>query len=490
MGGGGLVLYGRRSLRSFADAISRLTGRRFEILFDGGMPRTDGKRVFLPEKTVHSLKEFQALCGIALHEVAHAWFGTPGRMKGMLRAYSEPDRPLAKECLNAVLDVADEVRLEGGFARGVELFARAREFCVGRRLPPPAKPPSATELLAAGILLARSEPRDPVRRALYGWGSRPGIRRIVRLLSRTPEPVGPCGFTPDRSEAEWARLERLGRRLFGIVSQYANEVGQPEPVQTAARKALVARGRRRARRHAGSASSWDQLPDHLRRGCPPFDESLLQAVRPTFRRIAQSFPAEPEREVCRGLISGPKLGNLPRYGTDGKIFARWEYQDVGRSAVALLIDQSSSMIVHLGTFLPYAVALAESLDETEGVELGLFRFGTRVEQVGEPRELRKIELLGQTFTHLALRAARDWLTKRDVELRTTILITDGCPTDGAAATEEMCALLRRGSGLLVGADASSRADCERTFPRGHFFEFDPANPASGLSVALRKLPRM
>src|SRR5262245_23436241 len=106
-GGGRMkTYYPQAALEGFAAGLARKLN--VQIVCAAGKPRTDGHTVYLPPITqALDEGEFRAMCGIALHEAAHVFFGTVDRMK----TYAGRDS-LKAVCYNAVADVADETRME------------------------------------------------------------------------------------------------------------------------------------------------------------------------------------------------------------------------------------------------------------------------------------------------------------------------------------------------------------------------------------------
>ena len=68
--------YDVRAIKAFADALSAVTRRQVEVRVGGGSACTSGKKVWLPDTGIWEEGDFQSLCGVACHEISHAWFGT------------------------------------------------------------------------------------------------------------------------------------------------------------------------------------------------------------------------------------------------------------------------------------------------------------------------------------------------------------------------------------------------------------------------------
>lgn len=109
------VFYPQSALEGFGLAIASKLG--VSVRFTTGKPRTDGHTVYLPQIT-GALTEagFKSMCGIALHEAAHVYFDS-------CRPFNRyATTELKAACFNAVLDIADETRMENVIAHASQLF--------------------------------------------------------------------------------------------------------------------------------------------------------------------------------------------------------------------------------------------------------------------------------------------------------------------------------------------------------------------------------
>lgn len=109
-------MYPQSALEGFAAGINQMLG--VSVTFTSGQPCTDGKTVTLPRITgAITQEEFEALCGVALHEAAHVAIGSvPVFQRYARRGCAHAD------AMNAVLDVADETRVEHLVSRAQLLF--------------------------------------------------------------------------------------------------------------------------------------------------------------------------------------------------------------------------------------------------------------------------------------------------------------------------------------------------------------------------------
>src|SRR5262245_17481286 len=103
------IIYGRTAYEGFAKAIGAKLGLNVKIE-DGASACIDaGGVVRLPGMSTHqTADEFAVTCGVIVHELSHQFYGSHKQI--------DPNRSrLEHECLNAVLDVADETWIDAWF---------------------------------------------------------------------------------------------------------------------------------------------------------------------------------------------------------------------------------------------------------------------------------------------------------------------------------------------------------------------------------------
>jgi hypothetical protein len=541
---------GRAALQTFYDGVNALTGRKVPLVFVRGRGAcTDGKAVYLPDGGIFAEADFQALCGLALHELAHIWFESNQFQRGLLDGYAAVDRPRAAVCFNAVIDAADEPRLAVAMPRAEVLFDRLRIACLDAMqregafpLKPPPQVASELTFLSAALLLARSRPHSEIRRRLRGWRSRPGVTQAFRILARAREHLARADFDPVRDEREWKRIRKLTAELFRLVERHfprkPSQGSSPSPpeaadndpfgVMTRAALRRIARDAEDAERQgiSDTAKHWEDVqpkdPFDDQDACSEdeeedewdeedslefevdeigptrgpiddggdrvvFEEGLYRSVRPSFRACVKKLVVGATMTLEDGHRQGSKLGRLHRLLTDGRVFRRRVTIDTTEVAVSLLFDHSHSMEEDLGRSLAVGLALADALDEVPGVSVRVFRFGTEVERLERPDGLRDARLMGGTATHLALREAHRWLAVQEADRKLVFLFTDGVPDNAEATARESRELRKLGARLFVGSIGDGLTHAARTLPQAVVFNVDPRYVASSLHTATSRL---
>src|SRR3954468_3838409 len=107
-----MAQFGRAALETFAHLLGGKTDHRVDVRVGGDRAYScEGNVVVLPDRGVWDEEGLRALCGVAVHEVAHVAYDSLGALEGLLAEYGEAERPLARDCFNALIDVADETRI-------------------------------------------------------------------------------------------------------------------------------------------------------------------------------------------------------------------------------------------------------------------------------------------------------------------------------------------------------------------------------------------
>ena len=242
--------YPQAALTGFAQALSAKLG--VNVQFATGQPRTDGSTVYLPTITqALNEGEFAALCGIAIHEAAHVYFGSCPRM-----AQYATDA-LKAQCFNAVLDVADETRIEGFVSSAQKLLAQSNLSASRRIVDTDAlrKGDPVWAVLAAGILwvrIGRLGAHYKPARKLPHYGLMVKAYQILKRCRTRRTGRGPKRY---RTRAQWSSLKasagqtggpaQVPRRCFGRTAGRVQNCGHWERGQRVGRRAA------HARRYAG-----------------------------------------------------------------------------------------------------------------------------------------------------------------------------------------------------------------------------------------------
>lgn len=561
--------FGQSAIKTFATMLSGLTNNAVRIEVRGRQAHTDGTTVVLPAEGVWPEHSFRDLCGVAVHEVGHVWFGSNAFQQRVLAPVPDDRKLRVAMAINVVLDVADETRFECLMPAAEELLRGANESALreaqaaGQVMsPPPAEVPMPL-WLAAGIWLVRSKPRSVVRRAFRSWQTRvPGLKDVVKLLNRVVERPNSCSASPVRDDRGWQRLERAvadlvgqmekwyppntnsstapaqpqpddHRRWWGRLATTTDEPGAvstPAPTQADWRTILVAQPPAEPESAPpleppagplgsaemldaeddlddldddGDDDDWDdwdldvlkQMQDQFDAMWEEFaeaftfDHACCQRLVPEFRQATRMLAAAPTVDWESKQRCGNRLAEPHRAYLDGRCFRRRITVEGTDTAVALLFDHSASMSVCLHQVLPVGVALATALEAMPGVKLAIYRFGSEVERLSNPRDLQTPKLLGTTATDEALAAARSWLKGLTVEQRVVVLLTDGDPDDPRKTAAELQQLQRMDVQLLAGAIGMACDACARRLPGMTVFSVDPADAVASLHTAMLLLRR-
>lgn len=532
--------------QTFTHGLAAVTGNQVQVVVRGTQALTNGRTVFLPDQGYWAAADFDVLCGVACHEVAHVWFKSIDHLKSVLAQHPPDACDLVRNCYNAVIDVADETRFEFGMPAAEKLFKVLREQTLqaamdaGRVAPrPPAVADSYRQLLVVAIWLARSEPRSRIRRVFWGWRSRmPGLREACRILNRARERQAGAAFEAQRTARQWQRIGKLVgelvdlvRKLFpttmpqqppgpspGIVPPHAggSQLDGDPMGEWYQRVVAAAVGRAGCTPRAdadadpvadrpdsafdddddddfddedesGESVAGSGLLDDEDEDDVEFDEESYRQLAPSFRGLARLLAGGPSIAYEEGFSSGCRLSRPHRALIDGKCFRRRTFEEAAEAAVALAIDHSFSMEHLLGEFLPVAAAMADALDALPDVEVAVWRFGSDVERLARIDDLRRGRLMGATATHLALRQAAAWLAGRTASRRVAVLFTDGSPDDAAATRREALRLRALGARLLVGSIGSGLSNCHESLPGAVAFHVAVADAASSLQVAMKRI---
>lgn len=531
--------FGVTTIRMFAHGVAGLTDNDVIVDIRGTRAYTDGRTVVLPAYEIRDETDFHALCGIACHEIAHVWFRSLDQLARLLQQYPPEAAGRVQRALNAVLDIADETRFERAMPRARYLFATSREQILREALArgsffrnPPSIVPEE-QLLAAAFLWTRSPARSPIRQHLKSWLRRAsGLREIAKILGHAREQQrASARFSPIRSDCQWQRLMALARRLIELLDRlFPGQLGNESNGQTATVKS-GAQGKETAPRNATEISDvlapWFQtviewatrralanknscaIPVSVDRRLTAnqggdgsivggsvgsyagigFRQNYYDQVWPAFKRLAQNLSTGPSLSHQDGFLNGGRLSRPHRAEIDGKCFRRSFWDEDSDAAVAIIFDQSYSMALRLGVFLPVGVALADALQAVPNVKVAIWRYGSSVERVPHSSDLRLGTVMGGTATHLAIHEAAAWLAPNPVRNKSVVLFTDGSPDNVTETTNEVVRLRRLGVAFLIGAIGLSELQCSRSMPGGIVFSVDPNNAGSSLHAAINRLRR-
>jgi hypothetical protein len=445
------IVYGKQAYEGFARAIGSKLGLQVTIA-DGASPCIDANGVVrLPGmNTYQTAEEFTNTCAAIVHELAHQFYGSHGQI--------DPKRSrLEHDCLNAVLDVADEGGIARYFAghgnqRPSDLLDHANQHALNYT---PAfydwqVENHAWKVLVTGILDSRL-PRNGRLTRIKRYNARQAGTRGVdakkcwRVIRRAR--IGKVDNGAP-SGKRFPRLIKLAKELADLLLPFAppdTQAPTPTPLDgalasgsatmpsgsseaTAADGADIADGKAACGASNGGCDAGGNF-----HAC----ESAYRLLFPAVERIGQRIATDGDGiTLLDSLASGPVLGQAYRLATDGQCLARWQTSEHADGvAVAVVLDCSGSMRYRLRECAGIARAFAVGMREC-GPVLCL-AFGSVCERSDDFETVRN---LGGTNTHTAIADARDWLAMQP-GARWIVLITDGQP-GSPYEVERECAAAR------------------------------------------------
>lgn len=443
------MIYGRVAYEGFAKAIGSRLGLRVELADGSHACINAGGVVQIPGMhTYQTADEFAVTCGTVVHELSHQFYGSHKMI--------DPNRArLEHDCLNAVLDVADETWIARWFERagnkrpGYLLEKGNEAACYQSALSDWTDPATnAWRVLCVGILNARLPRERSVRRLKrytvaqarsLGVDAAACLRLIAK--ARVPKAQDPRP-TPTR----FAKLLRIASKLAELLKPFtppdnapavgvgtsigdatsAGSASQPSGTQVAGAQdgAQIA--------NDGNAGAGGFGPSES--SGAEFDSDSFSALYPAVQRIAERIAVDGDGiERTAGLPSGSILTQAHRLMTDGDCFARWDLNDHADGvSVSVVLDCSGSMGGVLAECAGIARAFALGMQTAGDVQTLVFGGG-----VEESAGFDRVRTMGSTNTALAVKKATEFLAARGGQ-RWIVVITDGDSND-PGETERVCA---------------------------------------------------
>jgi hypothetical protein len=488
------IIYGRTAYEGFAKAIGSKLGLNV-TLDDGASACIDkGGVIHMPGmSTYQTPAQFAVTCGVIVHELSHQFYGS--------HSLIDPNRDrLEHDCLNAVLDVADETWVSEWFARlgnirpGELLDAsNADAFCKNARHFSNWNDPSthAWKVLCIGILSARRVRRlNRWKRYTIQQAAALNVdaKACFRLLRKA---VRAKKQSPSPTRHRFWKLNRLAKQLADLLRPFAPPAGsQTMPTSVpldgalAAGRAQCGKGEREATAIEGEELAASTIGVGAGGGetdsprSIAFDRYSFDLLSPAVNKVAQRIAVDGESAALDdGLMSGSRLGQAHRLVTDGQCLARWNTSDHADGvSVSVVLDCSGSMRNVQAEVAGIARAFAQNMRHAAAVQSLVF--GNKVK---ESDDFNRVTDMGGTNTHLALEESLKWLADRPGQ-RWIVLITDGAPNDHDA-TDRVCrSAIANGVHLLaVGLN------CELSMPAIIVTANDPAHLAIELDAAAQRI---
>jgi hypothetical protein len=469
------LIYGRTAYNGFAKAIGSTLGLSVQV-DDGTSACIDvNGTIYLPGmSTFQTEREFECMCGTLVHELAHQFYKS--------HKLIDPNRAaLEHDCLNAILDVADETWIDGFFqklanGRPGQLLTTSSHQALSanwkRYVDWSNASSHAWKVLCAGIFVTRL-PRERNARILakvtarycrpHGVDAKACFRlmRRARLTKST---------NPAPTSKRFRKLLKLAAELATLLTPFAasatgaagnggtivgkslgealatGATSQPDGTTLATAQDGVTVGdatahaqaeqAKAAQGHGGAGGG---------RGGREFDSNAFAMTYPAVERVAQRIATDGDG-IARdsGLSSGPILGDAYRLMTDGQCLGRWQMAEHADGvAVCVLLDCSGSMGGRITECAGVARAFAIAMANAGPVKT--YAFASHV----FASDFCHVNASGGTGTHLAIEKADKWLATQGAGERWIVCITDGDPDCQSLTDAAVAAATQRGVRVLA-----------------------------------------
>jgi hypothetical protein len=452
------TIYGQLAYEGFARAIGSKLGLNVKVA-SGSNACINAKGVItLPGmSTYQTAQQFTVTCGVLIHEMAHQFYKSHDLI--------DPKRDkLEHDCLNAVLDVADETWIGEWFTRNgnirpADLLEIINNDAINQNFAQycdwqnPAS--HAWKILCIGIFSARV-PTGYNRRSIYRLrryadqqASQAGVdaKACWRLIKRA---IRQDQEDPTPTASRFPKLLKLAKKIAAILQPFAaaHNAGGPSldgggtgPLDKAlgagskkmpkgATDATAIDGAEAAENAIGGTGAGSGGNCGYERNA---SSATFDLIRPAVQRVAQRIATDGDGALLiDGLNNGSSLGQAHRFLTDGQCLARWNISDNAEGvSVAVLLDCSSSMDHQLADCAGLAKAFVLSMKEA-----GAAKALTFSDTVEDSDDFSHVTVQGGTSTELGIRKATNWLAPRPGK-KWIVVITDGAPND-AIATDDAC----------------------------------------------------
>jgi len=462
------VYYGQAAYEGFARGFGTMLGiapAQIKVQAGDGPAIDVSGTLYLPGMSgFQTAAEFEQTCGSIVHEMAHLRAGS----HLLLRVKRER---LAADCLNAVLDVADETALALKFGKigitrpGDLLRAGNARYLTWTKGDSPKvwdwtstnPTPIHWRVLAGGIILTRLGAMNEKacltgrERVMVGRLRRFQIERakergvdmaaVLKVLARAR--------TASAGKRKPVRtLVKLGQELEALLAAVAPPAGSQEDLMPGQQGAGGGHGgipsipaggaeateadgeglaaRAAAKSYAGQGVSQTDGEDGGDKGDGRASAETRAMCGPAVAAIAQRIAIDGDgldREY--GYARGTTVAEPYRLATDGMCMGRWQDDlPADGMSVAVLLDCSGSMEYVLPKVAGVAQAFAQEMRRCG--EVKCWAFGCNVAEADD--DFERPDIMGGTNTHIALRAARAWLDQR-AGAKWIVVVTDGQPSD-------------------------------------------------------------
>lgn len=479
------IYYGQRAYEGFAKAFASRHGVAISVSGNSNGAYVDANgTITLPGINGYQAQsEFETTCAIVIHEIAHVVYGS----HSLFERYKGAKPRLWMDCLNAVLDIADETAIEVheskyGNARAGQLLVRSNVECSEQpgllhtnHKNRDRSAPAHWRILATGIIKTRCIGKGVKGITRFGaWletefpaidieqvmsiflrcrGRPIGTRWTNNLLNNTEKlydllkSVAPTAGSGDTPMPGGAGCPSQGGKAVAMARGVPNLPGGAQEATEAQGQAIAGniapcKPGNQPGGGAGHGPGTANQPVTMDHGC--FDTML-----PIVKRIASRFATDGEAINNEGGYSaGMGVRDAYRVATDGACMGRWlmdEHSD--GMAVAVLLDKSGSMVSPVDILSPsagIAEAFARGMEECAVVNRWSFS-----SEVSEHETFAHIQSdYGGTNTTAAIYAARKWMAEQTAGRKVIVCITDGKPNGGCACAEQVTQAISEGISVI------------------------------------------
>lgn len=487
--------YGRAAYEGFARAFAAKMGVNVRVDSSSSGASVDSAgTIYLPDMDTYQTKEeFEGTCATVIHEVSHVVYGSHKEF-----ANHAGKSRLWRDCLNAVMDVADETAIgqrehAAGNTRAEELLVRSNVRAASQpSLSSRSTAPAHWQILVNGIIRARINCKIIKVRGARNFGYTPKRQFPNVDVDAAFKTIGNARLK-DRQAGNHARLIKLADKLAEILESVAPPDSEPETPMPGGAGSATGKGTDSLPSGGTLAGAGDgeQIANGGTPGgaggkkrsgngipaCRASSAMLLPAVR----RVAERIALDGESiDMDGGYFSGTTVKDAFKVFTDGACMGRWQTDEHSDGmAVAVLLDVSGSMGYQMATVAGVADAFAKGM--TECATVRLWTFG---EDVNEVADFSEIEMEGNTQTHLAVKAGREWLQTESAGRKLIVCLTDGQPYSTEQTQSECRQAEADGIGIWGVALGFPAAALVSTLPGARICQ---ADDAPRLAIALETI---
>lgn len=466
--------YGKSEIVAFATGMAQHTG--VTVDWRDGLPRTDGKTVWIDCSPCNGEGEYLLRTGHADHEIAHVWFESVDKTQGWAAEIAKAHNAdqyawAAHECLNVTLDIHDETRMVCLLPNVAPAFNAGNAGAARRLYNSSGNQPLWRLRLLAGILRARLNDRYTRRLVRDYFGRRCSIAGNP-VLQACMDSRERSAKGSHRTAAQWARIRAHATTLFVNTLPYLkpeDQLPEPKPMPSAGQPPGVAPsqtipgpGPAQSNDAAGRLRETGVAEQKGLYSPDPFDDqpygqsggasggscgahsttatdmvfhqrcnSVLGSVMDEIMQTEDSMRMNHYRST--GASLGRRWSNLL---TTGNVFVTKDRAVNQELNLALLLDRSGSMSGRIAMCAAACASLAQCA-ESAGADVNVWMFSASTVRIPWPTLLAGVEIEGPTRGAEALEQSVHWLLSKPTGRKLCVCVTDGEWGDRGCAVDAM-----------------------------------------------------